>query len=123
MRSGSDMRIPVYFATPKNAGRDKGGAARDAWLVEDGYPISEDYNSVRFSLAKSEMNWHAPGCACCGGQSPAAEALARAFRARALGTLAWFDRLIVAASPAGEQAVRAAVQQDIIARARYVLGS
>jgi len=52
-------------------------------------------------------------------RSPAAEALAQLFRARATGAAPYFSRVVVLASAAGEAALRAALAQDALAQARY----
>lgn len=106
-----DTRIPVVLG--QQPGPD------DAALVEDGFGGAEDgCYAVRFSAAKPA---HPLSCACCTRQSPAADALNRAFRARTIGTAPFFSRITVLASQAGEAEIRNALKTDIITHARYRL--
>jgi hypothetical protein len=67
---------------------------------------------------------HAIGCACCLPRGPAAVALGRLFLARARGEAPLFDTVTaVTRSPAGEAAVRAALAEDVVTRARFRLAS
>ncbi len=100
------MRIPIVMgAEPER---------QDAVLVEDGHPMPATGYAQRF-VASS----HIPGCACCNPRGPAAEALTRLFRDRAIGAAPFFHRVVVLASPSGEAAVREAVAKDVLTRARY----
>jgi|GEM_PF-5343604 hypothetical protein len=92
--------------------------AGDAVLVEQGFAQPACGYAVSFSAG--ELG-HALNCACCTRQSPAADALSRAFRARAMGTAPYFTRIAVLASPAGEAQIRYALATDVIANARYRL--
>jgi hypothetical protein len=113
MNSGTDMRIPVLFG-----GNTEAGDA-DAWLVEDiAAPPPSGY-AHRFTLPANGFG-HAMGCTCCAPRGPAADALARMFRARATGTAPFFKRVLVLASPAGEAAIREALTKDVMTAARYV---
>ncbi len=109
MESGSDMRIPVLF------GGDPG--PDEAWLVEDGADMPAGY-AVRFTAAAKFG--HVAGCSCCTLRGPAADALTRMFRARATGMAPFFKKIRVLASPAGQAAVRAALEEDVVTSARYV---
>lgn len=77
---------------------------------------------------QGRAEWFQPGphqaaCACCGGRSPAAVALDRLFQRRARGETAFFRRVVaVTMTPAGAEAVRAALRDDPVASARYRLG-
>ncbi|MDR3505614.1 MAG: hypothetical protein P4L52_05180 [Acidocella sp.] len=102
-----DSRIPVLFGQQPEA--------KDAVLAEDGVAVPEADYVLRFAAGGA----HGAGCACCVARSPAAEALAALFRARAMGAAPYFSRVLVLASPAGEAALRAALENDALARARY----
>ncbi len=66
---------------------------------------------------------HGPGCACCLPRGPAAVALGRLFLARARGEAPLFDTVVaVTRTPAGEAAVRAALEDDVVTRARFRFG-
>ena len=58
----------------------------------------------------------------CAPRGAAAAALGQLFRDRATGKEPYFKRLVVLASPAGEAAVREALTEDVLTRARYKLG-
>ncbi len=67
---------------------------------------------------------HGLGCACCLPRGPAAIALGRLFLARARGEAPLFDTVVaVTRTPAGEAAVRAALADDLVTRARFRLVS
>jgi hypothetical protein len=102
-----DSRIPVLFGQQPEA--------MDAVLAEEGVAVSAAGYVLRFAPGAA----HVLGCACCVARSPAAEALAALFRARAMGTAPYFSRVVVLASPAGEASLRAALEGDALARARY----
>jgi hypothetical protein len=119
MTSGSEIRIPVFFS---EAAGDGGGKTGDAWLVEEGMTLPADGYAVGFALPPrkfGEAGGH-PGCFCCTPRGPAAEALTRMFRARSMGTAPFFKRVVVLASTAGLAAVREAIAQDVVTKARYV---
>ena len=94
-----DARVPVVFGQV--------GAPQDGDVVlaveSDGAPL------------------HDAGCACCAGRSPAAQALGRLFMQRARGEVAFFRRVLIEGH-AAEAAVRAALQSDPVAAARFRLG-
>ena len=60
---------------------------------------------------------HMSACACCGGRSPAAQALDQLYLQRVRGEVAWFDRLV--APTAAEPAIRDAVATDRLIMARW----
>ncbi len=91
---------------------------QDAVLVQDGFEAPESGYVMSFSLG---LPGHMAGCACCAPRAPVAQALARLWRARATGTAPFFSRVVLLASPAGEDAVRAAMAGDALAQARYEL--
>ncbi len=64
---------------------------------------------------------HDAGCRCCVGRTPAAETLRRLFMQRARGEVAFFRRVLVIGDSAAEVAVRAALQSDPVAAARFRL--
>ncbi|NNM56798.1 hypothetical protein [Acidocella sp.] len=104
------MQIPVLCGSIP--------AANDAILLEEGHDPPKQGYIVRFALAKPG---HFPGCFCCAPRGPAAAALGQLFRDRATGKAPYFKRLVVLASPAGEAAVREALAEDVLTRARYRL--
>ena len=93
-----DARVPVVFGNRCDARED------DAVLAGglDGVP------------------GHEAGCACCGTRTPAAQALSDLFMQRARGEVAFFRRVLVEGHTA-EAAVRAALQLDPVAAARFRL--
>ena len=93
-----DARVPVVF------GSSQGAQEGDAVLASglDGAP------------------GHVAGCACCVARTPAAQALGRLFMQRARGEVAFFRRVLVDGH-AAEAAVRAALQSDPVAAARFRL--
>ncbi len=91
-----DARIPVVFGVTPGPS-DAVLAPDDQWAME-----------------------HPAGCTCCVARGPVAVALDRLFVGRVRGTIAWFDRVVVAAP--GEAAVRAALACDAVAAARFRLG-
>ena len=105
MHQAADARILITFT----------GAA-PAYLLEGENQAPPGAYSARFSLPTTA---HFAGCACCTPQSPAAQALALLFRARATGAAPWFTTLAIRASPAGQAAIRAALAQDPMVAARY----
>jgi hypothetical protein len=113
MKLASDMRIPVLFG-------DVQAEKDDVYLTEGGAePVRSGY-AEQFTLPEAKFG-HVVGCTCCTPRSPAADALARLFRARATGSAPFFKRVIVRASPAGEAAIGAAIARDMLTAARYRL--
>jgi hypothetical protein len=102
-----DSRIPVLLGAAPQAG--------DAVLAEAGLAVPAAGYVQYFALGAA----HGLGCACCGARGPVAAALAELFRARAMGQAPFFTRVVVLASPAGQAALRAALEGDALARARY----
>lgn len=107
------MRIPILFGTA-------GAGTVNAWLLEAGKVAPDGAYAVTFNVPVSAFG-HVPGCACCTPRGPAAAALATMFRARATNAAPFFARVIVLASPTGQEAVRAALADDILTSARYRL--
>ncbi len=87
-------------------------------LLEEGMTAPPAGHVQRFT---TKLPGHLPGCSCCVARSPAATALAAAFRARATGAAPYFSRLLVLASPAGRMDIEAAVAQDALCQARFRL--
>ena len=113
MKLASDMRIPVLFGTAE-------AEPGDVYLAEgNAEPVLSGY-AERFTLPAAILG-HVQGCTCCTPRGPAADALARLFRARATGCAPFFKRVIVRASAAGEAAIRAAIASDMLTAARYRL--
>jgi hypothetical protein len=110
MQTAADARIPIVMGTPP--GLD------DAAFVEDGRDMPTDVYAVRFALAGASPG-HMAGCACCTLRGPAADALGAMFQARARGAAPFFKRISILASPAGEAAIRDAVANDLVCRARF----
>ncbi len=118
MAMDQDSRLVVRFGGVAEAG------ARTALLVEqaDGAPppvAAAEAAVERFAVPATT---HAVGCACCLPRGPAALALGRLFLARARGQAPLFDTVVaVIRSRAGEAAVRAALRDDVVTRARFRL--
>ncbi len=107
----ADSRIPVVF------GQQPG--AQDVVLAEEGVAVAPALHVRRFTAA---LPGHLAGCACCVPRGAGGEALAKLFRDRATGAVPYFSRVVVLASPAGRGAIRAALEDDALTRARYRLG-
>ena len=93
-----DARVPVVF-----------GSGRDA---QEG--------DVVLAGELDGASGHDPGCACCVARTPAAQALGDLFMRRARGEVAFFRRVLVDGH-AAQTAVRAALQSDSVAAARFRL--
>ncbi len=108
-----DARVPVVFGEIGQAD------PVDALLIEGDAPAPANRPVARYERGRSAPS-HAPGCACCGPRSAVAMALARLFLARARGEVAFFHRVVAVPLDAeGEEAVRAAIQGDPLACARF----
>ncbi len=105
------MRVLIVFG---------GWAPGDVVLAEGDTPVPAGAYVQRFTLPADGLG-HVAGCACCAPRGPAAAALGALFRARATGAAPFFGRVVVVATPAGEAAVRAAVAEDVVAAARFVV--
>ncbi len=104
-----DSRVEVRFAGAAQAGA--------AALIEGAGPTAGPV--AHFALTAT---LHVPGCACCLPRGPVAVALGRLFLARARGDAPLFDTVVaVTRTPAGEAAVRAALEDDVVTRARFRL--
>jgi hypothetical protein len=122
MTKEQDPRLVVRFGSAADLGA--GGVAAAALLIEDGAgePLA-GAPVARFAVPASIGNLGHPfGCACCLPRGPVAEALGRLFLARARGEAALFDSvLVVTRTPAGAAAVLAALEGDVVTRARFRL--
>jgi hypothetical protein len=110
-----DARIPVLCAAAPDVAADD---ERAAWLVETGDAAAPDAVAVEHFAAAQPS--HPAGCACCAPRGPIAEALRRLFMARAKGP--FFSVVRVAASAAGEAAVRDALANDPMIAAWFRVG-
>jgi hypothetical protein len=111
----SDDRIPVRFDAADGARGD------EALLVEGDLAVPAGHAVRRFTLAPGVFG-HPVGCACCAPRGAVAEALSRLFLARARGEVAFFRSVVaVAATSAGEAAVRAALAEDQVSAGRFRL--
>jgi hypothetical protein len=98
----SDLRIPVVFGAPADAG------PQDAVLAEGDLPGA----AAHFVPGSGQ----APGCSCCVARGEAGRALAWLLHARARATVPFFTRVVVVAtSDAGRADVRSALASDPIA--------
>ena len=111
MTRQADQRIELVF----------GGKVEptDAVLLAGSGPAPQAVAIERFSPTPAPG--HGIGCACCAPRSQASLALARLFLARARGEVAWFKRVVVLADPATHAALRAALADDILTRARFMI--
>jgi len=106
----ADPRVLVVFAPAASAGPG------DALLLEGEGAGPEGVPMARFSAARPG---HVVGCACCAPRGAVAQALHALFLARSRGTCGFFTRVVVAAGPAGEAAVRQALAEDVFLAGRY----
>ena len=108
-----DARILVRFRSAAAPGA--------ALLIEDGGADAMLPGRPTACFAASQTI-HAAGCRCCLPRGPVSLALGRLFLARARGEVAFFDVVVaVTLTPAGAAAVRAALQDDVVTRARFRL--
>ncbi len=116
MRMDQDSRLVVRFGCAASAG------AASALLVEDGDGGGAPPLGVAVARFSVPATPHMIGCACCLPRGPVAVALGRLFLARARGEAALFDTVVaVTHSAAGAAAVRAALDGDVVTRARFRL--
>ena len=107
-----DVRIWVRFGTVADAGPG------EALLIE-GQALAAGPAVTRF-VVPVRIGGHAVGCSCCTPRGPVATALGGLFLARARGELPWFRSVVaVTHSAAGADAVRAALDEDVVTRARF----
>ena len=108
-----DARIPIRFGP---VGTRLPGEA----VLTDGAAVPPPQAGFA-TPSQHDSSQHPAGCPCCLPRSEAATALSRLFRERALSTGPAFNGVLAAVSPAGEQAVRAALEADPAVAGRYRL--
>lgn len=109
--SPADDRIPVRFGGLDDA------EPHDALLLEGDLPADR---AAAMRFVPPRLGAHPIGCACCGPRNPVAMMLGALFLARARGELPWFRSVLaVTRTPAGEAAVRAALEEDVVTAARF----
>ncbi|MFC4169134.1 hypothetical protein [Teichococcus aestuarii] len=115
MRWSVDARTPVRLLDAADA---PPGATV---LAEDGAPLPQSPARVE-RFAAPPATPHPIGCACCQPRNPVAIALDRLFLARTRGEAPWFDAILaVVRTGEGEAAIRAALDSDSVAQARFRL--
>jgi hypothetical protein len=112
-----DSRLMVRFGDAAEAG------PATALLVEDGdraaHALPGAITAARFALPPTS---HVVGCACCLPRGPVSVALGRLFLARARAEVPLFQSVVaVTHSAAGRAAVCAALEGDVVTRARFRL--
>jgi hypothetical protein len=106
----SDPRIPVVIGSLSER------RAGDALLIEGDLEVPPGFGVARWRAGPR----HAIGCACCLPRGPVAEALAALFVARARSTVPFFTRVLaVPRDEDGAVALRAALESDVLVRARF----
>ena len=113
----ADPRIPVTILPgPERVAAWLGAGGPAALLTDAAAPPAGFVATERFAPRPA----HRFGCACCAGRSAAAVALDRLFQARARNRTGWFDRVaVIVATAAARTEVAAALEQDVLSRARY----
>jgi hypothetical protein len=97
----SDLRIPVVFGEPSEAG------PQDAVLAEGDLPAAAHF---------VPGSGHAAGCTCCVPRGEAGRALAWLLHARARGQVPFFNRVVaVVSTEAGRADICSALVSDPIA--------
>ena len=115
-----DARLPVVIV------RDPAGLAAalaagpGAAILAEAPPPAKPDGAVALASFDLAVPFHAGGCACCGGRSPAAAALDRLFQARVRGACPWFERVVaLAETEAARDAVSAALVDDAVTATRF----
>jgi hypothetical protein len=106
-----DARVQVRFGGLENA------PVGVALLMEGDAPVEAGVVVERFTVPIGAS--HPVGCVCCAARSPAAQALARLFLARARAEAPMFREVVVVATPEGEKTVRGALVGDPLASAWF----
>ena len=104
-----DARLPIRFG-PLDSRRP------DEAVLSDGTNAAA--RAMSFVPGEAE---HAADCACCTPRGAAAIALAALFRDRAVASGPAFRGVLATVSPAGEAAIRAALETDPLVSARFRL--
>ncbi|WP_245870287.1 hypothetical protein [Teichococcus rhizosphaerae] len=123
MRWSLDARTPLRLLGGAAPGLASPGPASPGAVVlaEDGAPLPGRPARVE-RFAAPPATAHPAGCACCQPRNPVAIALDRLFLARTKGEVPWFDSIVaVARTEEGRAAIRAALEHDSVARARFRL--
>jgi hypothetical protein len=107
----AEQRIGITFGGPVRA--------EDAVLMGGDAPAPSATVVERFSPIP--VLGHQLGCRCCAPRNQAALALNRLFLARARGAAPWFKRLVFIGNVAAEAELRAAMADDLLSRARFIL--
>ncbi|HQT87907.1 MAG TPA: hypothetical protein PK677_05065 [Acidiphilium sp.] len=107
----ADQRISITFGGPVRAA--------DAVLMAGDAPAPLAAVVERFSPIP--VLGHRLGCSCCAPRNQAALALNRLFLARARGAAPWFKRLVFIGNVAAQAELRAALADDLLSRARFIL--
>jgi hypothetical protein len=117
MSEEQDPRVTVRFGRLADAPASAALLIEHAAATADQRPTSAAV--AHFSLPATS---HALGCACCLPRGPVSLALGRLFLARARGEAPLFDTVVaVTRSAAGRAAVCAALEADVLTRARFRL--
>ncbi|WP_174504329.1 hypothetical protein [Acidiphilium sp. C61] len=106
------MRIAIRF----------GGAVApgDAVLVQEGFAPPAGARVVGGFAAEAVRRFgHGIGCSCCVPRGAVAAALTRLFLERARGTADGAGDVVIVGDTNGEAAVQAAVEGDVLLRARF----
>lgn len=117
MSQNTDSRVPITCLP--------GAEALAAWLGAGGPAavLTEAPATTDGAVATERFDArpaHRFGCGCCAGRSAVAVALDRLFQGRARGRSPWFERVaVVAASPAAQAQVTAALREDALTAARF----
>jgi hypothetical protein len=107
----AEQRVCITFGDPVRP--------EDAVLIAGDAPAPLAAAVERFSPIP--VRGHRLGCNCCAPRNQAALALNRLFLARARGAAPWFKRLVFIGNVAAEAELRAALADDLLSRARFVL--
>lgn len=105
------MRIEVRFGGPVKQD--------DAVLVQEGCAPPDGAEIVAWFRVEERKIGHGAGCLCCVQRGAVAEALTRLYLDRARGTLPAFGRMVVVGDTNGKTTVRAALDGDVLLRARF----
>ena len=102
---------------------DPGGRAALVWV---GAGAGTGPDAAGWALRRGcalEADGHRPGCACgaCGGRSALATLLGVLFMQRARGSVAMFDRVVVAVLPGAERTILRDLRADALVAGRFRL--
>ena len=115
-----DARLPVVIVGDSAELAAALAVGPGAALLAEAPPPAKPDGAVALASFDLAVPFHAGGCACCGGRSPAAAALDRLFQARVRGACPWFERVVaLAETEAARDAVSAALVEDAVTAARF----